>query len=107
MSAVTTTHLFDGFNANYPFSIFSIQAIPNATNAVYIFCYFQGNGYVLLYVGAAGDLSTRLSGHDRMQAALNMGATHLLVYAPDPSYMDVERRFIAHYKPALNVQHTT
>ena len=102
-----TSNIFDGINTNYPFIVYSINDRPSAANAVYIFCYIHDGKWILVYVGSAGDLSSRLSGHERMQDALDMGATHLLVYAPDPNYQDVERRLIARYDPDLNKHHTT
>ena len=85
------------------------HAIPRATNSVYLFCKVQGGQYVPLYIGKATELSKRLVGHERLDEAIRLGATHLLAHAPGLGarvhYLEAERRLIGHYAPILNVQH--
>lgn len=102
---------FDGVDTDYSFSVYSIHSMPTAANAVYMFCKLQNNIYVPLYIGKADNLYSRLVGHERIDEAVRLGATHLLVHSPGfgarVSYLEAERRLIAQYNPILNVQHRT
>lgn len=101
----------DGIDTRYSFGIYSINALPSASNAVYMFCYVQSGSYVPVYIGKAESLYDRLFGHERKQEAIRIGATHLLVHSPGYGarvhYLEAERRLIAQYNPVLNTQHRT
>ena len=109
VSPIPSIKGFDGVDTEYSFGIYSIHATPCAKNAVYLFCKVQGGQYVPLYIGKAADLSKRLVQHERLDEAIRLGATHLLVHAPGLGarvhYLEAERRLIGHYAPILNVQH--
>ncbi len=98
----------DGVSHRYRFAIYNIAACPAGVNAVYVFARLEGSVYVPVYVGRADILSRRLTGHDRRDEAIRLGAQFLLVHIPAPSdpigYEEAERRLIRRYTPALNEQ---
>ena len=93
----------DGVGTIYEFSVHKIHAKPHRTNAIYLFCRIQDEHYVPVYIDAADDLHNKLVGHARLVEAVGWGATHLLTHSCDVDYLEVASRFIAHYKPILNV----
>ena len=107
MSNIPTIYFSYEDGTRYEFRIYPIEATPSADNAVYMFCCVEDNEYIPVYIGKAEDLPDRLSGHERIDEARDLGATHLLVYASDPKYKDVETWLIAHHNPTLNKHHTT
>lgn len=111
VSPISSIKGFDGIDTDYTFGVYSIHVVPSATNAVYMFCKIESGQYVPLYVGKAESLNNRLMGHERMEEAIRLRATHLLVHKPGfgarINYLEAERRLIAHYNPVLNVQHRT
>ena len=108
-SPIASVSGFDSTGTNYSFDVYSIHATPEATNAVYLFCKYQARQYTPVYIGKAENLHSRLVGHERMDEAVSLGATHLLVHTPGLGsrvrYGEAERRLIAHYNPVLNLRH--
>ena len=96
----------DGVDTDYSFAIYPITSVPSARNAVYMFCQQQSSNYVPVYIGKADDLSSRLHAHERINEAMRLGATHLLVHVPGLTarvhYLEAERRLIYRYQPVLN-----
>jgi hypothetical protein len=65
-------------------------------------------GWTILYLGEALNIRDRMSGHDRWDDALAVGATHVLGHAnstDEEARKAEERDLIARYNPILNVQH--
>jgi excinuclease UvrABC nuclease subunit len=106
---ITSVKGGDGLGIEYSFGVYDIRALPSATNAVYLFCKIENGNYVPLYIGKAENLSNRLSGHERKDEAIRLGAKYLFVHAPGfaamVGYLEVERRLIARYDPVLNTHH--
>lgn len=100
---------FDGVDTHYRFDVYGILARPGGWNAVYVFAEQTLNGYRPLYIGKAESLSSRLDGHDRLEEARRLGASHLLIhipgYADRVAYTEAERRLIRRFAPPLNTQH--
>lgn len=100
---------FDGVDTDYRFSVYDIRDRPAGFAAIYVFARWTGAGYSPLYIGKADDLLARLCGHDRLDEALRLGASHLLVHIPGRfdrvTYTEAERRLIRRFAPPLNTQH--
>jgi hypothetical protein len=96
----------DGLGIRYRFDIYDLDAITHGVDAVYAFARYEAGTYEPLYIGRAGILSQRLTGHECRAEARRRGATALLVHIPGPhdpvSYGTAEERLIRHYAPPLN-----
>jgi len=74
------------------------------TPGVYLFT----RGTTVLYVGETNDLSERLSDHDRIDEAIELGATHIFirhVMGGKTVLKSLEKGLIQKYRPPMNVQH--
>jgi hypothetical protein len=70
----------------------------------------MGGHWVIVYIGEADNIKTRMSSHDRWLDAVALGATHVLAHLNFGSVearKAEERDLIAHYNPSLNAQHRT
>lgn len=74
---------------------------------LYIFSYHIPNGWFPLYVGQADDFSERLPNHERLNEAVQNGATHIhALVVRQKAIRDLwERMLIQHLQPAMNVQY--
>lgn len=74
---------------------------------LYIFSYLAENGWFPLYVGQTEDFSNRLPNHERLNEAVQRGATHIhAVQVPQAAKRDeLERFLIQHLQPPLNEHH--
>jgi hypothetical protein len=104
--------LADGIDTRYRFDVYDLSARPRETNAVYAFAqqdYLGLSGYRILYIGKAEQIADRLSGHEKKETAIALGANKLLMHKPRSfdriSYLEAERKLIAAYAPILNFQH--
>jgi hypothetical protein len=86
------------FPANYAFA----RLVPDIGG---------GGSCIILYLGEAEDMSTRMRRHERLREAMaDHGATHTLYH---PNFVGVEARraverdLIDFYNPVMNVQHRT
>ncbi len=99
----------DGLGIQYQFDVYPLGTTVYGSNAIYVFARFDGRSYQPVYIGRAETLSTRLQGHERMNEAINLGASYLLVHKvpskPKVEFTEAERRLIGFYSPALNTQH--
>jgi hypothetical protein len=97
--------LRDNLGMAYRFSRQSISWPAYGVNVVYAFATADNR---IIYIGKADILSERLSGHERLSEARNLGAVALLVHEPklwDPvPYEQAEERLIRAYCPVLNRQ---
>jgi len=78
-----------------------------AVPGVYIFCGPSGRGqWEPYYIGITGDLPTRLRGHEKLESALALGATHVHILAECDSFQRwaIEYMLVSHHNPVLNVQ---
>lgn len=78
----------------------------NQVAGLYIFAYQSGNNWYALYVGQTDDFSSRLTNHERLQEAVNLGATHIhACVVPTQSERDrLEKLLIQNLQPRLNTQ---
>lgn len=73
---------------------------------LYIFSYQTQGGWHPLYVGQTDDFSSRFSNHERLQEAVNKGATHIhAVVISQALHRDkYEAMLIQHLQPIMNTQ---
>lgn len=66
-------------------------------------------GWTIPYVGETISLKTRLTGHERWQSAIRLGASHVLAHVNlnAVARLAEERDLIRAYNPPLNVQERT
>ncbi len=78
------------------------KAVPG----LYIFAFLTKDGWSPLYVGQAEDLSDRLPGHERLDEAVRLGATHIhAVVVQQASDRNLwEKMLIQNFQPPMNVQ---
>ncbi|WGH78756.1 GIY-YIG nuclease family protein [Jannaschia ovalis] len=92
----------------YRFGLWQLLGVPDFGPSIYAFCYNDGVAWQVLYIGKAKRLRARISGHEKLQVARELGATHLAVY-PMNALAEVgldalEERLIKRYQPILNVR---
>jgi len=78
-----------------------------AVAGLYIFAFVATNGYwTPLYVGQTDDFSVRLPSHERLNEAVQLGATHIhaAVISTQPERDRLERMLIEHLQPSMNSQ---
>ena len=79
----------------------------NAVPGLYVFARLDlVHGWVPLYVGESGALSSRLPNHDKWPEAARLGATHIhtRVEASREERLRIESQLIAAYQPWLNLE---
>ena len=80
----------------------------NHIGGLYIFSYLGSGGlWLALYVGQTDDFASRLPFHDRLDKAVQIGATHIHArVVPLQADRDrIEAALIRHLQPPLNTQH--
>lgn len=91
---------------DYTFEVFPIFARPRKSHSLYI---FGRDRHWMYYAGIAENLFERLSGHERMLEAIELGANELWVHTPGPDalvdFRNAERRLIGCHGFPLNKQH--
>lgn len=74
----------------------------------YIFVKQTGSAWIVLYAGQCQDFSLRIPNHDRWDAAVALGITHVFSHVGNANE-DVrkaeERDIIQGHNPPMNVQH--
>ncbi len=94
------------YGVNYTFDVFPIYYRPIRKKSVYI---FAQDRRLMFYAGIAEDVFERLTDHERMAEAIEMGANEVWVHTPGPDriidYKDAERRLIERHCFPLNKQH--
>jgi len=94
--------------AEYEFMVFTPDVKWNDVGGIYIFCgKVNVNGQLLwnpLYIGQAQSFAARLSGHDRWQEAVKLGATHIhaMVVQQEANRDKIEAYLVEKWKPPLN-----
>ena len=92
---------------NYVFDLLERGNVPSNAAGLYIFVRATQNAYFAEYIGQAGNLNTRLSGHEIWPAAQARGASqvHLMAWSGgEVARKNVESDLIARWNPPLNVQ---
>ena len=89
------------------FHVYNSDANWLEAGGLYIFSYLAKDGWFPLYVGQTENFSTRLPNHERLNEAVQRGATHIhAVHVPQAGKRDeLERLLIQHLQPTLNEQH--
>ncbi|MYB32453.1 MAG: hypothetical protein F4Y20_08055 [Acidobacteria bacterium] len=91
---------------NHEFHVYQANAVTwNAVPGLYVFARLDlPHGWVPLYVGESGDLSSRLSGHPKWPEAARLGATHIhaRIEPFGEERLKIEKQLIAAYQPWLN-----
>ncbi len=97
-----------GNGQHIQFDVFGQNQGWNSVSGLYIFSYQLENGnWRALYVGQTDDFSSRLPNHERLNEAVQLGATHIhAAVVPLKSNRDSwERMLIQHLQPPMNTQH--
>lgn len=78
-----------------------------AVGGLYVFASLTEDGWLPLYIGKADDFSDRLPSHERLDEAIELGATHIhaAIVSSEANRDKWEPMLIQHYQPPLNVQH--
>ncbi len=79
----------------------------NDVPGLYIFTYQNGANWFPLYVGQAESFQSRLPNHERLDEAVQNGATHIhaLVVHDQAQRDQWEQMLIQHLHPPMNTQH--
>lgn len=79
----------------------------NKVGGIYAFASRSGDDYTIFYIGKTENLSTRFSGHHKIDAARRMGATLILsmIEEEESKRSEIEIDLIVRYKPACNDHH--
>ena len=96
-----------GNGESIEFSVHDSNTNWNPLAGLYIFCYqVQSGGWIPLYIGQTDDFSTRLPNHERLDEAIQRGATHLhAAVIPLKANRDkFEKILIQHLQPVMNDQ---
>lgn len=75
---------------------------------LYIFSYKASDGtWFPLYIGQTDDFSSRLPSHERLDEAVQLGATHIhaLVESQQLQRDQIEKSLIQYLQPPMNQQH--
>lgn len=96
-----------GNGQSIPFSVHDRNENWPDVPGLYIFTFALEGYWRALYIGQADSLQVRLSNHERLQEAVQNGATHIhatVVHGPIDRN-NFERMLIQHLQPPMNVQH--
>jgi len=96
-----------GNGSKLEFTIFRLNVQWNAIGGLYIFTYPLENGHWFpLYVGQTDDFSTRIPSHERLEDAVQHGATniHAVVVQTQQDRDRWERMLIQYLQPPMNNQ---
>jgi hypothetical protein len=80
----------------------------NDVPVIYMFAYWTGTYWHVLYIGECESAKTRLPSHERWAEAKRKGATHVLnvrASAVEADRKRAERDLIASHKPEMNTHH--
>jgi hypothetical protein len=107
MSTIGTCRWPIGNDQNILFNIHDSNDHWDEVGGLYIFAYrAKDDLWHALYAGQTDDFSSRLPFHERLDEAIQLGATHIHVTdVPKAAHRDIlERRLIAHLQPPMNEQ---
>ena len=90
-----------------PFEVNDLNVAWKDVPGLYIFTYQTSGGWYPLYVGQADSLRDRLLNHERLNEAIQKGATHIhaLVVGQQINRDKWERMLIQNLQPPMNTQH--
>ena len=89
------------------FNVYDSNENWSKVGGLYIFAYLAKDGiWRPLYIGQTDDFSARLPSHERLNEAIQRGATHIhAAVVPLAANRDtLERRLIASLQPPMNEQ---
>jgi excinuclease UvrABC nuclease subunit len=92
---------------SHEFGIFPHNAAWNEVGGVYIFCGVNSkNEWQPYYIGKTDNFRNRIISHEKWQAAVQLGATHVhaMTVLQETSRDQIEKQLIDAWKPPLNVQ---
>jgi excinuclease UvrABC nuclease subunit len=90
------------------FTIYDSNQNWNKVAGLYIFSYQTINGtWFPLYVGETDDFSSRLPSHERLNEAIQHGATHIhaLTVPLETDRVKWEKALIQHLQPPMNIEY--
>ena len=89
------------------FSVFERDAQWNNVPGVYIFSMRYGISWYPLYVGQASSFEDRFSNHEKWNAAVARGMTHVhaIIVHNQADRDAIEQNLIKTLQPPLNIQH--
>lgn len=96
-----------GNGSSLEFTIYDRNEGWNNVGGLYIFSYLAANGHwTALYIGQTNDFSARLPSHEKLQLAVQRGATHIhALVVPLQQNRDAwESMLIRHIQPSMNAQ---
>ncbi len=100
--------LADGLGVAYSCWVFPARAPVRVADAAFAFSRLEGIWPQPVFIGWAGAWPLRLGLHPMREAALTLGAIHILVHRPDPDDPVPARaaaeRLIAWHRPVLNAE---
>ena len=93
--------------AGYTFGVFHRNSQWNDVPGVYVFSQQAGFGWYAHYVGQATSFRDRFSSHEKWDAAVVRGMTHVhAIVLPNQSDRDmVEQRLISVLQPPMNIHY--
>lgn len=96
-----------GNGSSLDFTIYDQKAGWNNVPGLYIFARKAGLYWEALYIGKADDFSSRLPTHERLNEAVQFGATHIhaVVVQQEANRDNWEQMLIHHLQPKMNVQY--
>lgn len=88
------------------FTIYDSNRNWKKVAGLYVFSYQALGGWNPLYIGQTDDFSSRLPNHERLQEAVNRGATHIhAAVIPQAVQRDrYEAMLIQYLQPTMNTQ---
>lgn len=96
-----------GDGSSLEFTIYDRNEGWNQVAGLYIFSFLATNGrWTALYVGQTNDFSARLPSHEKLNEAVQRGATHIhaLVVPLQQNRDALELRLVRHLQPPMNDQ---
>jgi hypothetical protein len=96
-----------GNGSSLEFTIYDRNEGWNKVAGLYIFSHLAANGrWSALYIGQTDDFSSRLPSHERLNEAIQRGATHIhALVVPQQQNRDAwEAMLIRHIQPPMNEQ---
>lgn len=96
-----------GNGSKIDLTIYRLNTRWNSVGGLYVFTYKKVNGHwKALYIGQTDDLSSGLSSHERLNEAIDKGATHIhaIAISSQSDREKYERMLIAYLQPPMNSQ---
>ncbi len=96
-----------GNDQTLEFTVYELNTSWNNVSGLYIFAYYDGQLWRALYIGQADDFNSRMSNHERLQEAIQKGASHIHAKTVTNAVNRDrwEQMLINHIQPPMNTQH--